>query len=265
MDCVLQTSQCAVFDNVLPPEQFESLWKHIQLVDYQSVHSNKWNKAWRLHDGHALGGPEIRWADQSEADTASHSQNTDSLTFPTHSIMDALIQTVLSKATDHPELVGTRGDAWQTMTARSYVYPAGTGLSWHTDGLDNGIPIYSGAFSYYAHPEWNSVYGGELLVSSADASTIYELLPHVMVYEMENNEIKDLKKRFVGAHLDNSAEDKLLNAAGLGLYIVPKPNRLVLMKGGTYHHVNPVSATAGRFSRISVSGFFEVPSDRPRA
>ena len=251
MDCVLRTPQCAVFDNVLPPDQFESLWKYIQMTEYESVHAKKWEKVWRMHDGQVFRGPLIKW-NQTEQETETTSPGeANELVYPTQTIIDNIMELILSQAIKHPQLIGSRLDDWQTMVAHPYLYPVGSGLSWHADG-----GRYTGAFSFYCHPEWNSLYGGELMISEADTKRLREILPSVLVYEREGNEITTLEKRQVPPFLDNSAEDKLLSQADIGLYISPKPNRLVLLKGSTYHQVKAVTPVAGRFSRATLAGFF---------
>lgn len=83
----------------------------------------------------------------------------------------------------------------------------------------------SGAFAYYAHPRWHSQWGGELLVS----------------------------------HHDGHAD------AGLGDYIAPRPNRLVIVGAGALHRINPVHPAAGSHVRCSIAGFFVRPEALERA
>ena len=47
---------------------------------------------------------------------------------------------------------------------------------------------------------------------------------------------------------------------GTGEYVVPKPNRLVVVKAGTSHRINTVHAASGENVRISVAGFFVRPT-----
>ena len=53
------------------------------------------------------------------------------------------------------------------------------------------------------------------------------------------------------AHL--SAE---LLKCGIGTFIMPKPNRLVLLGGGNYHMISKVDPAAGDHPRFTISGFF---------
>src|SRR5690606_2320235 len=87
---------------------------------------------------------------------------------------------------------------WTSIVGRPYVYPRGTGLSWHVDDHE----LYAGAFVYYAHPVWNAHFGGELLVAETDG----EGLP-IMAYRFETEQYSD----------------QLLEV-GCGNFVLPKPN-----------------------------------------
>ena len=57
-------------------------------------------------------------------------------------------------------------------------------------------------------------------------------------------------------HLDNDDASRLLMAHGVGSFVMPKPNRLVIIAGGVPHSVARVRPAAGRKVRASISGFF---------
>jgi hypothetical protein len=129
------------------------------------------------------------------------------------------------------EILGDETE-WGDLVLRSYLYPRGTKLSWHNDAAN-----YAGAFTYYIHPKWGSTWGGELMVA--------EVPP-----------MEDIKhKPMVGPHLEHEWEDEYIGERGVGQFISPKPNRCVVMAGGTYHSINRVDADAGDHARASVVGF----------
>ncbi|MBT6433930.1 MAG: hypothetical protein HOK97_07255 [Deltaproteobacteria bacterium] len=251
MDCVLKTEQCAVYDNVLEPAELQELWKYMQMAEYQSVHNQGWQKVWRLHDGEVMKGPLISCSVVEDPEYSEPVDKLEALHYPTQTIIDKLLEKTIEGADAHPELIGTKGTDWTRMIASPHLYPIGSGLSWH---IDTGL--YCGAFSFYCNPEWNAVNGGELLISNADTSALVEQLPSVVVFEVEDNEIKSLERKTIEPYLDNRFENPILMDSGLGLYIATKPNRLVFIKEGAYHRVNPVSNAAGSIPRASVSGFF---------
>jgi len=131
-------------------------------------------------------------------------------------------------AARHPSIVG----AYAELVFRSYLYRRGTRISWHADH-------YAGALTFYAHPEWGATWGGELLIVDA----------------------RDWRE-FAREHprppewLAPSWEEDYLAHTGVGIWIAPKPNRLVLAAPSAYHSVNRVDDDAGSHVRASVVGFY---------
>ena len=119
------------------------------------------------------------------------------------------------------------------MSVRPYLYPRGTKLSWHDDST-----VYCAAATYYCHLKWGSTWGGELMVA--------EVPGLAQVFQGKN-----LSK----PHMDHEWEDQYINIYGMGNFITPKPNRLVLMAPGTYHAINRVDADAGDHLRAAIVGF----------
>ena len=63
----------------------------------------------------------------------------------------------------------------------------------------------------------------------------------------------------LSSHLDNSEVNETLMEAGVGYFIMPKPNRLVIMKTGNPHMISKVQPTAGDHVRVSVTMFLIRP------
>jgi len=200
-----------VIDDFLPEDAWSGLWTEFQFMDLLPVSQGA--GAWKLDDGVPLGSEEV---------LLGRNQGT----------AECVIGQVLSQVSATGEaLEGLVGDDWDRISGRAYVYPKGTGLSWHVDDSD----LYTGAFTYYAHPHWNAHWGGELMVAPQQ-----EDLP-IMGYRFANDE-----------YSSSLLED------GRGSFIAPKPNRLVLLAGAP-HQVAPVRGAAGDMVRASVSGFFLRP------
>jgi hypothetical protein len=53
-------------------------------------------------------------------------------------------------------LIGRGGADWRRLSAAPWVYPPGSGLSLHQDGV-----LYTGAFTFFAHREWRIHWGGQ--------------------------------------------------------------------------------------------------------
>lgn len=149
---------------------------------------------------------------------------------PFNNVMDAFIKAVLEFSGKYPDLIPS---SWKDVSIKSYLYPRGTKLSWHNDSGD-----YCGAFTYYVHPKWGSTWGGELVIAEAP--------PFEQVFDAN----------VMPPHLNHDWEDHYLSIYGMGQWICPKPNRLVLLAPGTFHAINRVDDDAGDNVRCSLQGFF---------
>jgi len=241
-----------VYDEVLEAESFQKLWLYMQRTQYCWVHAQGWLKAWRLTDGMPLGGP-VSYSDETTVKALNPPgwQAPPGCAYPTGRPIDALLEVISTRHADWKALIGEVGAQWRGFTAKPFLYPQGTGLSWHED-----TDSYTGAFTYYAHPEWNVQWGGELMFTGAAGADredcqggIYHQDPSLRC----------------GQHMDNSLENSRLMEQGLGQFVFPKPNRLVIVQTGVAHAVNPVSKAAGDRVRASIAGFFiATPAERQR-
>ena len=143
---------------------------------------------------------------------------------PFNNGMDIALVYMEEMAKNHPQLNG-----WDEIILRSYLYPRGSKLSWHND-LD-----YKGAMVLYTHDNWGSTWGGELLVA----------------------EVSDNYEDEIGPHLNHEKENKFIMDYGVGQYILPKPNRLVITYKNVWHNMCRVDPDAGDHVRSSIVGFFQ--------
>ncbi len=233
---IIENDRFAVFDDFLAPPDAAHIWQWLQAQRYKSVHANGWDEVWRLHDGEPLGSVVVHSAPSPHTGAGAESPwGAPAHVYPTNTHIDRLIEEVSLSGKALEPLVGEQGRDWTIFTARAFIYPKETGLSWHTD---HGV--LSGAFSYYAHPVWNSRWGGEVLVAAIpEGASVYGS----------------------GSAFDDRSLNEVLQRIGAGQYVSPKPNRLVVIKGGTPHRINPVHPAAGAQVRCSVSGFFVRPPE----
>lgn len=217
---VARTSRFVVWDDVLSANEFGLLMAHVSNQNFRSVHTTSWEKVWKLTDGQVFRTQSL------------YSEN-----FPTNSPMDRIFELMMELSLSNPTISGTNPKDWNRLTTACYIYPKGTRIAWHGDGA-----IYTSAFTYYCHPRWSPHWGGELMV----AQTPHENTMPKLDYD-------------VSPGVDHSRYDAWISAYGIGQMVVPKPNRLVLMQGGTCHMVNRVDESAGDNLRMSVVGFTMVP------
>src|SRR6202012_5909584 len=87
--------------------------------------------------------------------------------YPTGRAIDLLVDAILKNQNLYSDQIGKEGSDWKGFTALPMLYPRNTSLYWHRDAAS-----WTGSFTFYAHPEWNVQWGGELLVADAADSNI---------------------------------------------------------------------------------------------
>ena len=120
------------------------------------------------------------------------------------------------------ELNKVLNDGRVTMTP--YFYAAGSGLSWHNDSQ------YKQAFTFYCHKHWSPEWGGEL----------------------QTVELEEKDKNIVWKIFDNRELFDAIISKGLGMFFIPKPNRLIV-NSNILHKINKTTANSG--ARLSLQGF----------
>lgn len=169
MRLTFKNSKFAIFDDVLPPDIFDTVWLHAQCENYSSsLSQGNWIKVWRLGDNSPLGSKEYLWSKK-----------------PFNNYMDIIGHYFLEMTKVCKDLV--EENSWNDLSLRSYIYPRGTKLSWHNDA-----EVYSGAITYYVHPKWGSTWGGELLVAEVPPFHTMKKKPKVgphLDHEWEDNYI----------------------------------------------------------------------------
>ena len=228
----------AVWDDFLSKEDHRLVWNYIQSETLEFVHQKKWVKAFRLTDGEPLWGPPFL--------SDPYTPDIKSVVYPTKKGIDLFIFELKNLAPHCEHIIGKQGQDWAYFFARAYIYPKGTGLSWHRDNENSA----QGAFVYYAHQEWDPQWGGEFLISSYETQKL----------KYPESELYGGEKKYLGSHLDNIFEKEALLSSGIGTYIMPKPNRLVIITSGIIHCIKKVEEAAGNKVRASITGFFQDPA-----
>lgn len=222
MSCtVLAEPGLLVVDNLVPEHSLQYIRDEMARGDYRSVHSPTWSKVWRLWDGQPLRGASVVYDPQTL-------YTGEARRYPTFTSVDVLIDEILGMTAQYSNIVGTERNNWKALFLAPWIYPVGSALSRHVDGVR-----YSGAFTWFAHPRWGAHWGGELVVETADEGQDIspELEPWVL-------------------------EDGTDCGRGIATMVSPLPNRLVLIGGNRPHRIARVDANAGARVRSSIAGFF---------
>ena len=227
-----ESSQVVVIDNFLNEESFCRVLDYCGRSEYRNVHSTNWRKVWRIGDGNPLQGDTVYWEKDPKPDRADRNKKF----YPAGTAIDLFIAGLVAALPYGERLVGAAGRDWSNLSAAPWIYPAGSALSMHQDGWD-----YSGAYTFFAHRQWNIHWGGYLLV----------LDPATPSLEFSGD--------FLGAHMswieDGKESEAMLNP-GFAQCIFPRPNRLVFIAPGALHLLSRVDQNAGHHPRISIAGFF---------
>ena len=213
----------AIFDDVLPQASHLALWDALLQTRWEFVHQKRWVQEFPLRDGQPLWSQVV----------LSAPVDPDKASYPFESPMDSLVEVVEEKAAECARLMGTKGESWDYFMLRPTLYPMGSALSWHRHDPDKT----GGAYIYYAHPQWDPAWGGELLLAS----------PKTGALPFDGT-------RATG--FETSQDKESLLAEGFGTYIMPKANRLVLLSSNAQHCIKRVEPSAGDNVRLSVQGFF---------
>ena len=189
--------------------------------EYQSVHNRSWEKVWRPWDGVPMRG-------NAAVYDPTGCYRGEARRYPTETAIDVLVDRILEAVGLDDRLVGVESRDWKTLILVPWLYPVGTALSRHVDGVR-----YSGAFTWFAHPRWGASWGGDLVVEPADPEV--DISPE---------------------HEPWTAEEDLDAGIGMAMSIAPRPNRLVLLGCDRPHRVTRVDANAGARVRSTIAGFF---------
>jgi hypothetical protein len=204
-------------------------------MEFRGVHADAISRYYRPSDGVPYVGPKVAWTLAPIASLLPSGVRESDLPvrfYPTGDATDPVIAAVATALTQCGGLVGERGRDWVGALCRSLAYPTGTGISWHTDDTD-----VTGSFIYYGNPRWEVSWGGELLI--ADEGTRFGMTRERAEHEFGND-----------------FESSVLLERGFGSYILPKPNRLIIVAQGHPHKVAPITPGAGDHVRATFAGFF---------
>ncbi len=236
MQITQQTDNFLVIDDFLSSEKFQYIWNFFHKEPFRGVQGDRWVKAFKLIDGQPL------WSDVYTSQPAQSSRTSVSISYPSGKAIDILVEAIICNASTFADYIGKEGVDWNYFFCRPYLYPVGTGLSWHSDGRED----IAGAYVYYAHPEWKAHWGAELLIDGSDFRD----------FDYPEYKMYDGSMERLGTHLDSSVISDAIMKQATGYYILPTPNRFVLLRRGVLHRLNPVQLSAGDHVRASITGFF---------
>jgi hypothetical protein len=233
MRIVQHTSEYLVIDDFLATPSFHAVVRALQYLDYRPMHQDRWIKAYGASTGVTLRSDLVARGGRTATPEGS-------------SMIASFVEAILAIGGEAREaLPFDVGDPRLTLSGRAILMGRGAGLSWHRDGAQ-----LSGAYTYYAHPRWNSSWGGELMIldrevggSATDAGAAGT-----------PPDAEHLRDFGPDLGLDDGPE-AARREVGIGTFISAKANRLVVLNGTREHQVNPVTDAAGDQLRTTITGF----------
>lgn len=214
-----------VIDDLIPDAERDDLHRHAMNDTFFYENSFEWNRVW-----HPLSGMSLLTGPKSYGDTGKPGAK-----FPTSTPYDSFFYAVEGNGALIADFLGIDTDQLRYVMA-AYLYRAGWGLPWHEDIGESGE--YLGAFSYYLHREWRGNWGGELMILNDER--LHAADGGIDLAFSQGTGLR------APSHVDG----------GIGSFIMPRPNRLVVMRPKVLHSVNSVSPLAGENMRLSLAGFF---------
>lgn len=236
---VLELDDLLVIDDFLPSEDYLKLREFLVCSDYKHINtSGSISRAWHLQDRFPLRSDKS-WIMRA----AEVGEDKPDWVVPTGTPIDGFMRAVESFQADRVPCVGQRGEAWDEFSATSWIYPPGTSLAMHTDGVN----VYTGAYVYFLNDAWRSHWGGLLVVMD----------PTVNAYVSERESAQDGQRWYRRRWLhENELEELILESSALGRCVFPKANRIAFLGNAAYHMVTRVNEEAGDCVRLSLAGFF---------
>lgn len=238
-----------VIDNFLRGEHFEQVWRWFHVAPFFPNDIRGLHGAWRLDDGRVMRGPDIYYGAVADKVAESHEG---AFAYPTGTGLDLLIEAFSQSGPKYENLVGAENQDWRTLAAAPRLYERNSSLYWHRDTPS----VVTGSCTFYAHPDWNVQWGGELFIAHPSALQIPESYGPSM---LKPREVMGRGLVPLSGHLDNTEVNRALMEAGMGYYIMPKPNRLVVMRTGNPHMISKIHPAAGDHVRANVTLFLIRP------
>ncbi len=240
MNKVVKGEGYLVFDDFLHQDELLAIQLYLQFENYFLVHSQGWSKSWRMNDGEPLASMSYMYSLLTEKTTLN-----DNVILQGIHILSVKISTISARLRDF------LGADWNAFSLTTFLYPAGSGLGWHEDDGQ-----YKGAYIFYAHPQWKPDWGGELFITHQSVNPSAGLPEQIYQASEEVLRMSGITGGAVGPEFGWTLRERKIFDEGIGTFISPKPNRLVIVKPEYSHCIKKVDVSAGDNPRCSIAGFF---------
>jgi hypothetical protein len=221
---VMKTPEVLVVDDFLPQESWDRLLNQVQCDEW--TQSQPDDKYWHITDGANYKASKRFLRDA-----------------PFNDNYDIWADAIRAFADSEPAQEYVAG--YTDIAMRCHGYPVGSKNPWHTDM--GGV-----TYSYYLHKHWQINWDSMLLVLPKDSVEYKQIMR-----KLPGTKQQDTYRSTGTLEMFEQAEkQKGLIEHGMGYFVAPKPNRLVLINKNVVHGITRVDKDAGENVRLTMTGFF---------
>lgn len=221
---VMKTPEVLVVDDFLEQEAWDRLLNQVQCDEW--TQSQPDDKYWHITDGANYKASKRFLRDA-----------------PFNDNYDIWADAIKTFADSEAAQEYTAG--YTDIAMRCHGYPVGSKNPWHTDM--GGV-----TYSYYLHKHWQINWDSMLLVLPKDSVEYKQIMR-----KLPGTKQQDTYRSTGTLEMFEQAEkQKGLIEHGMGYFVAPKPNRLVLINKNVVHGITRVDKDAGENVRLTMTGFF---------
>lgn len=226
---VLKTPEVLIVDDFLPKEVQDKIMNQVQVDRWKTTDAVD-DKFWHVTDGPNFKNNKRWFAD------VPHNDNSD--------LWFEHFHTFLTTCPEVEYFVDGASEGIEDFAMRCHAYPVGSKNPWH---YDLGFSTYT----YYLHNDWKVHWDSTLLVLPKD-SAVYKQTMELMEGSVHYDSYREINSP-MEMFQQNDKYDDIMNV-GYGTFVMPKPNRLVLIKHDTIHGITRVDSDAGDNMRVTLTG-----------
>ena len=221
----MKTPEVLVVDDFLDQDNWDALHNQVQCDEWTQSQTD--DKYWHITDG-----PNYKASKRFLRDYPFNNN---------YDIWAEAIRDFADNCVEAQDFV----KGYTDIAMRCHGYPVGSKNPWHTDM--GGV-----TYSYYLHKHWQINWDSTLLVlprGSVQYKQIMRKLPGTKQIDTYAG-VGTLEM------FEQAEKQKHLIEYGMGTFISPKPNRLVLIGKNVVHGITRVDKDAGENVRLTLTGFF---------
>jgi Rps23 Pro-64 3,4-dihydroxylase Tpa1-like proline 4-hydroxylase len=224
---VMQTPEVLVVDDLLPKDAWDKVFNQVQVDRWRPSEVD--DKYWHITDGFNYKGQKRHHSERPYNDNS-----------------EVWFEHFTKFLDTCPESKNFAKD-YKNFAMQCHAYPVNSKNPWHHD---LGFTTYT----YYLHRHWQINWDGTLMIIPLAAGVKYQQELELLKNSVQYDSYKDVAPMEM---FEQSSKFQSIIDHGLGIFVSPKPNRLVLINKNVIHGITRVDPDAGQNSRVTLTGFIE--------